>query len=99
MEVPWTCRWAAVLFTIDSVNGFLDGWLARKDGLVTNFGALMEPLMEKVVTCLAFVILAVAVVIPAWVGCAVWPREFLITGLRILAATHGVALSADRLGK
>jgi CDP-diacylglycerol--glycerol-3-phosphate 3-phosphatidyltransferase len=99
MEVPWTWSWAALLFIIGSVTDFLDGWLARKYGLVTNFGALMDPLVDKVLTCSAFVILAVAGVIPAWVGCAVLAREFLITGLRTLAATHGVVLSADGWGK
>ena len=99
LEIPWSWSWAAVLFIVGSVTDFVDGWLARKYGLVTNFGALMDPLVDKVLTCSAFVILAVAGVLPAWVACTVLAREFLITGLRTLAATHGAVLSADGWGK
>ncbi|MFN0129280.1 MAG: CDP-diacylglycerol--glycerol-3-phosphate 3-phosphatidyltransferase [Verrucomicrobiales bacterium] len=97
--VPWVWSWAAILFIVGSVTDFVDGWLARKYGLVTNFGALMDPLVDKVLTCSAFVLLSVAGVIPSWVACTVLAREFLITGLRTLAATHGAVLSADGWGK
>jgi CDP-diacylglycerol--glycerol-3-phosphate 3-phosphatidyltransferase len=99
LEIRWAWSWAAALFIIGSVTDFVDGWLARKYALVTNFGALMDPLVDKVLTCSAFVILAVAGVMPAWVACAVLAREFLITGLRTLAATHGSVLAADGWGK
>lgn len=99
LEIPSYWSWAAALFIIGSVTDFLDGWLARKYGLVTQFGALMDPLVDKVLTCSAFVILAVAGTLPAWVACTVLAREFLITGLRTLAATHGAVLSADAWGK
>ncbi len=99
LEAPWAWSWAAILFIIGSVTDFVDGWLARKYGLVTQFGALMDPLVDKVLTCSAFVLLSVAGVIPPWVTCAVLAREFLITGLRTLAATHGAVLSADGWGK
>ena len=99
LEIPWAWSWAAVLFIIGSVTDFLDGWLARKYGLVTNFGALMDPLVDKVLTCSAFVVLVAAGMLPAWVACVVLAREFLITGLRTLAAVHGAVLSADGWGK
>jgi len=99
LDVRWAWSWAAILFIIGSLTDFLDGWLARKYSLVTNFGALMDPLVDKVLTCSAFVMLSVAGVLPAWVTCAVLAREFLITGLRTLAATHGAVLAADAWGK
>lgn len=99
LEIRWAWSWAAALFIIGSVTDFVDGWLARKYGLVTNFGALMDPLVDKVLTCSAFVILSDAGVLPAWVACVVLAREFLITGLRTLAATHGAVLAADGWGK
>ena len=99
LKVPSAWSWAALLFIIGSVTDFIDGWLARKWGMVTQFGALMDPLVDKVLTCSAFVILAEARVLPAWVACVVLAREFLITGLRTLAASHGSVLSADSWGK
>jgi CDP-diacylglycerol--glycerol-3-phosphate 3-phosphatidyltransferase len=99
LEIPWGWSWAALLFIVGSVTDFVDGWLARKYGLVTNFGALMDPLVDKVLTCSAFVILAVGGVLPAWVACVVLAREFLITGLRTLAAAQGAVLAADGWGK
>lgn len=99
LQVPWSWSWAALLFIVGSITDFIDGWLARKWGMVTQFGALMDPLVDKVLTCSAFVILAAAGIQPAWVACVVLAREFLITGLRTLAASHGSVLSADSWGK
>lgn len=99
LETPWMWSWASILFIIGSLTDFVDGWLARKYGLVTNFGALMDPLVDKVLTCSAFVILTAVGALPAWVACTVLAREFLITGLRTLAASQGAILSADGWGK
>lgn len=98
-DVPWKWSWAALFFIVGAVSDFFDGYLARKHGLVTNFGALMDPLVDKVLTCSAFVVLAAVGVLPAWVACTVLTREFLITGLRTLAAGSGQILSADNWGK
>jgi CDP-diacylglycerol--glycerol-3-phosphate 3-phosphatidyltransferase len=99
LEVRWMWTWAAWLFVVGSLTDYLDGYLARKYHMVTNFGALMDPLVDKVLTCSAFVVVSVAGQIPTWVTCAVLAREFLITGLRTLAAGQGAVLAADGWGK
>jgi CDP-diacylglycerol---glycerol-3-phosphate 3-phosphatidyltransferase len=99
LETPWVWSWAALLFIIGSITDYLDGYLARKYGMVTNFGALMDPLVDKVLMCSAFVVLSVEGQIPTWVTCTVLAREFLITGLRTLAAGQGAVLAADGWGK
>ncbi len=99
VPVPWAWSWAAVLFIVGSISDYFDGWLARKYGLVTNFGALMDPLVDKVLTSAAFIVLSVDGQIPPWITCLVVAREFLVTGLRTLAASQGAILSADSWGK
>jgi len=90
---------ALVLFLLASFTDWLDGWIARKRGLVTHFGQLMDPLADKVLTASAFICLVSLGEIPAWAATLIIAREFLITGLRTLAAQHGQILAADCLGK
>ena len=90
---------ALTVFIIAAVTDFLDGYLARKNNLITNFGKLMDPLADKVLMCAGFVLLTRLELIPAWIVVAILTREFLVTGLRLLASAEGVVLAAENLGK
>ena len=90
---------ALVLFVAASITDYYDGALARRRGWVTHFGALMDPLADKVLVMAALVGLVELAIFPAWMVILVLGREFLITGLRLLAMAQGRVLSADRWGK
>jgi CDP-diacylglycerol--glycerol-3-phosphate 3-phosphatidyltransferase len=90
---------ALFLFITASVTDWLDGYLARRLNLMTNFGKLMDPLADKVLVASALVCLIPLGALPAWAVIVIITREFLITGLRQLAAGQGLILPADPLGK
>ena len=90
---------ALFVFCVAAYTDFLDGHLARKHSLVTNFGKLMDPLADNVLMCAGFVILTRLEMIPAWIVIAILSREFLVTGLRLLASAEGIVLAAENLGK
>jgi|TARA_Y100000739_G_C20322540_1_gene335030 CDP-diacylglycerol--glycerol-3-phosphate 3-phosphatidyltransferase len=90
---------ATLFFLIASLTDFLDGYIARKLNLVTDFGKLMDPLVDKILTSAVFIILSKENMIPAWITITIISREFLVTGLRLLASNQGKVLSADSLGK
>ena len=90
---------AILFFLIASLTDFLDGYIARKLKLVTDFGKLMDPLVDKILTSAVFIILTKENMIPAWITITIISREFLVTGLRLLAPNQGKVLSADSLGK
>tara|TARA_R110002096_G_scaffold16106_28_gene55170 strand:- start:2369 stop:2950 length:582 start_codon:yes stop_codon:yes gene_type:complete len=90
---------ALILFSVAAFTDFLDGYLARKHNLITNFGKLMDPLADKVLMCAGFVLLSEIGLIPGWLVVAILTREFLVTGLRLIAAGDGKVVSADKLGK
>ena len=90
---------ALVIFLIAGLTDFVDGEIARRYGNVTNFGKLMDPLVDKIMTMSAFVCLVSLGSIPAWAVIVILSREFLITGLRLIAAVRGKVLAAERLGK
>ncbi|MCP4812318.1 MAG: CDP-diacylglycerol--glycerol-3-phosphate 3-phosphatidyltransferase, partial [Planctomycetaceae bacterium] len=77
----------------------MDGYLARKMDLVTDFGKLMDPLVDKILISAAFIMLTATGLIPAWITILIISREFLVTGLRLLASSQGAVLMADSLGK
>jgi CDP-diacylglycerol---glycerol-3-phosphate 3-phosphatidyltransferase len=87
------------LFVIAAVSDFLDGYLARKMGLVTPLGKLMDPLADKILVSAAFVFFTEKGLCPVWVTALIIGREFLVTGLRQIAIESGKVLAADRLGK
>jgi len=106
LQSDWkfACTLALFLFGIASFTDYLDGAIARSRNLITSFGALMDPLVDKILTATALICLAAIdyqskPAIPAWVAIVIISREFLITGLRQLAAAKGVVLPADRFGK
>lgn len=90
---------ALVLFAIAGITDYVDGEIARRYGYVTNFGKLMDPLVDKVMTAAAFISLVPLTAIPAWAATIVVGREFLVTGVRLLAISEGKILPAERLGK
>ena len=95
-------RWIAlVAFVIAAISDFVDGWLARKLGLVTPMGKLLDPVADKVLVCSAFVYLSAQgeVNCPVWVTVLILAREFLVTGLRQIVMEAGQVMAADRLGK
>jgi len=90
---------ALALFVAAGVSDFLDGQLARRRNLITNFGILMDPLADKVMVCSAFIAFVGVAWLPAWMAVVVVARELAITGLRLLAASKNVVLAAERYGK
>jgi len=88
-----------VLFIVAAVSDWLDGYLARKMGLVTPLGKLMDPLADKILVSAAFVFFTEKGLCPVWVTALIIGREFLVTGLRQIAIEAGQVLAADRLGK
>lgn len=94
---------ALATFSIAAATDWLDGYLARKMGLVTPLGKLLDPLADKILVCAAFVFFSAQPVggyhCPVWVTALIIAREFLVTGLRQIAVEAGQLLAADRLGK
>jgi len=90
---------ALIIFLIAGLTDFVDGEVARRYGIITNFGKLMDPLVDKIVMAAAFISLVPLKAVPAWAATTVVARDFLITGLRLMAASKGRVLPAERLGK
>lgn len=99
LPIPHKFSIGLVIFSIASFTDFLDGHYARKFGLITTFGKLMDPLADKILMCSAFVVLCEERLIPAWVVVIILGREFLVTGIRLVATSQGAVLAADKLGK
>ena len=95
----WTRSAALVLFGAAALTDWADGRIARRTGLETDFGRLMDPLADKILTAAAFICLVPHRLVPAWVAVLIISREFLVTGLRLLASAKGRILAAERLGK
>lgn len=93
---PWI---AAVVFLALSFSDFLDGYLARSRNEVTNFGKFMDPLADKLLVIAAFLAMTETGLLPAWVSLIVLFREFLISGLRMMAASKGLVIAASWYGK
>jgi len=90
---------ALALFVAGGISDFLDGQIARRQKLVTNFGILMDPLADKIMVCSAFIAFVGLKWIPAWMVVIIVARELAITGLRLLAASKNVVLAAEGYGK
>jgi CDP-diacylglycerol---glycerol-3-phosphate 3-phosphatidyltransferase len=97
----WNFAYTAALFLFiaAAVTDYFDGAIARKRNLVTSFGKLMDPLADKVLMAAGFICLVPLTAIPAWVVICIISREFLITGLRLVAASKGVVLPSEKMGK
>jgi CDP-diacylglycerol--glycerol-3-phosphate 3-phosphatidyltransferase len=90
---------ALVLFIAGGISDFLDGEIARRRKLITNFGILMDPLADKIMVCSAFIAFVGLNWMPAWMVVIIVARELAITGLRLLAASKNVVLAAEGYGK
>jgi CDP-diacylglycerol--glycerol-3-phosphate 3-phosphatidyltransferase len=106
-QIPFRNTLALFFFCVASFTDFLDGRIARKRGLITNFGILMDPLADKILTCSAFVAFVESshlnpnspVRVAAWMVIIIVGRELTITGLRLLAASKSIVLAAEKFGK
>jgi CDP-diacylglycerol--glycerol-3-phosphate 3-phosphatidyltransferase len=98
-RVPFHETIALVLFIAAGITDFLDGHIARRNKLITNFGILMDPLADKIMVCSAFIAFVGLGWMPAWMVVIIVARELAITGLRLLAASKNVVLAAENYGK
>ena len=94
-------KWIALaIFVIASLTDtFLDGYLARKYHLVTNFGKFMDPLADKLLVCSALICFTATGQLPAWITIIIIAREFIISGFRLIAADNGIVIAASYWGK
>ena len=103
MEIDCLGRWgsfiAVLLFVMASITDALDGHIARKYNLVTNFGKFMDPLADKLLVCSAMICLIEKGAIPSWVVTIIIAREFIISGFRLIASDNGVVIAASYWGK
>ena len=90
---------AAALFIIASLTDLLDGKIARKYNLVTNFGKFMDPLADKLLVCSALICMIELGQLPAWMVIIIISREFIISGFRLVASDKGVVIAASYWGK
>ena len=90
---------ALALFVVASFTDFLDGNIARKHNLVTNFGKFMDPLADKLLVCSALICLIETGQLPAWYVIIIIAREFIISGFRLIASDNGIVIAASYWGK
>jgi CDP-diacylglycerol---glycerol-3-phosphate 3-phosphatidyltransferase len=91
--------WAAVIFAVASFTDWLDGYLARRMGIVTTFGKFLDPIADKLIVMSALIMILPYGRVPAWMVLIILGREIIITGLRGLASTEGIIIPASNLGK
>ena len=91
--------WAVTVFIIASLTDLLDGKIARKYNLITDFGKFMDPLADKLLVCAAMICLVEMGRLPAWMVIVIISREFIISGFRLVASDNGVVIAASYWGK
>lgn len=97
--IPHNYLLAAVVFAAASFTDYLDGYIARRDHLVTNFGKLMDPLADKLLVCSAMVFFVGSNTASSLAVFIILAREFLVTSVRLIAAEQGKVIAADKWGK
>jgi len=93
------CFWAAALFSAASFTDWLDGYLARRMGIVTVFGKFLDPIADKLIVMAALIMIIPFGWVPAWMVLVILSREIIITGLRGIASSEGIVIAASDLGK
>lgn len=100
VDITTIDKWIALaIFIVASLTDLLDGKIARKYNLVTNFGKFMDPLADKLLVCSALICLVALNRIPAWIVIVIIAREFIISGFRLIASDNGVVIAASYWGK
>ena len=97
--IPYSFLWAFITFVLACLTDTLDGYIARKNNLITNFGKLMDPLADKLLVMSALISLTASQRVPVWVTVVILSREFLVTSIRLIAAGNGKVIAADKWGK
>ncbi|MBR2001802.1 MAG: CDP-diacylglycerol--glycerol-3-phosphate 3-phosphatidyltransferase [Firmicutes bacterium] len=90
---------ALILFVAASLTDMLDGQIARKYNLVTNFGKIMDPLADKILVYSAFCMMVEDGTVPGWMMIVILAREFVVSGMRTVAASEGIVVAAGMSGK
>ena len=98
-EIPYGKYYALAVFIIACSSDFLDGYLARKYNLVTNFGKFMDPLADKLLVCSALICFVEFGIVPAWIVIVIIAREFIISGFRLVASDNGLVIAASYWAK
>lgn len=91
--------WAAAVFSAASFTDWLDGYLARRMGIVTVFGKFLDPIADKLIVMAALIMIIPYGRVPAWIVLVILGREIIITGLRGIASSEGIVIAASELGK
>lgn len=99
VDSQWSNVVGALLFAFASFTDFLDGYLARRDNLITNFGKIMDPLADKLLVMTALLCLVGLDRVGVWIVALILGRELAITGIRTVAAAEGIVVAASPLGK
>ena len=98
-EIPYHEIIAGVIFIIAALSDLVDGKIARRFTLVTNFGKFMDPLADKLLVQSALLCFVANGLLPAWIAIVIMSREFIISGFRLVAADKGIVIAAGYLGK
>lgn len=98
-EGPAFCILAALAFIFAAITDWMDGYIARRENMVTSMGKFLDPLADKVLICSVLIMFVKLGWVPAWVVIVIVCRELVVTGLRAMAIDEGIVLAADKFGK
>ena len=99
METQWSCFFATLLFIVAALSDLVDGYLARKNNLITSLGKFLDPLADKVLVSSVLIMFVELAWVPAWIVIVIICRDLMVTGLRAVASDEGVVIAADKYGK
>ena len=97
--IPYGRLIAAIIFTVAAITDAVDGYIARKHNLITNFGKFMDPLADKLLVCSALICFVEFNQMPSWIAIIIISRDFVINGFRLIASDNNVVLAASWWGK